>query len=182
MKLYLSKIAEGPSRHHLCLRVAALPRLAEVAAADGPETGEVSADLDVRMLAGAVEVRGALRVAMKVPCTMCLEPAEVRLEEPVAVVQAPVSMLNDLPDDLQLSQSDLNIDYFEGDEIDLVALTEEQVLLMLPEVVYCREDCQGICAGCKRNLNESECVCVPDNSDHPFAAMKSLLDDPPGRS
>ncbi len=178
MKLHLSKIAEGPSRHHLRLRVAALPRLAEVAAADG----EVSADLDVRMIAGAVEVGGVLRVAMQVPCTMCLEPAEVRLEEPVAAVQAPVSMLNDLPDDLQLSQSDLNIDYFEGDEIDLVALTEEQVLLMLPEVVYCREDCQGICAGCGRNLNESECVCVPDETDHPFAAMKSLLDDPPGRS
>ena len=61
----------------------------------------------------------------------------------------------------------------------LADLAEEQLLLMLPERVYCREACKGLCAHCGANLNDGPCLCVPDKRDHPFAGMMDLLNKPP---
>lgn len=176
MKVHLSRIAEGPVRQHLRLRVAALPRLQEML---GESSGEVEADLTLHMVAEAVEVTGTVRATVECPCALCLEPVTTIVEEAVMAVQAPVKQMDDLPDEHRLSEGELDVDFFRGDEIDLTELVEEQALLMLPPTIVCREDCRGLCAGCGRNLNEEACACAPDTKDHPFAAMKALLDSNP---
>ena len=107
-----------------------------------------------------------------------MAPVAFDWEESFRAIQAPMSMMRLLQQDVQLTPSDLDVDYFEGDDLDLAALVEEQALLMIPQTIHCREECRGLCAACGADLNEGPCGCKAEPAAHPFAAMKDFL---PGR-
>ena len=53
------------------------------------------------------------------------------------------------------------------------------VLIELPLVALCDEECLGLCPQCGKNLNEGPCDCKPkdeedDFSQNPFAVLKNL--------
>ena len=60
----------------------------------------------------------------------------------------------------QLNEED-NGDFIvvSGNQLDLDDLATSDILLELPSVVYCREDCKGLCPVCGANLNEKDCGC-----------------------
>lgn len=60
----------------------------------------------------------------------------------------------------QLNEED-NGDFIvvSGNQLDLDDLATSDILLELPSVVYCREDCKGLCPKCGVNLNETDCGC-----------------------
>ena len=60
----------------------------------------------------------------------------------------------------QLNEED-NGDFIvvSGNQLDLDGLATSDILLELPSVVYCREDCKGLCPVCGANLNEKDCGC-----------------------
>ena len=74
----------------------------------------------------------------------------------------------------------------EGDEfdflpdnrkIDLVPLIVAALLLEVPLVPLCDDDCKGLCPQCGANLNEGPCGCSRDEADveaSPFAALKNF--------
>lgn len=75
----------------------------------------------------------------------------------------------------------------EGDEfdvlpddntIDLVPLIQAALLVEVPLVPLCREDCKGLCPQCGVNLNEETCDCTGQAeepaADNPFAVLKDL--------
>ena len=61
--------------------------------------------------------------------------------------------------ELELTGEEMDVYYFEGDEIDLGELVYEEVLLNIPMKPVCREDCKGLCDICGRNRNIEECFC-----------------------
>lgn len=76
----------------------------------------------------------------------------------------------------------------ENDTIDIEVPLRAAILLEIPAVPLCDEDCQGLCLECGANLNEGPCDCAPAseeeaaddgvNPNNPFAVLKSLkLDD-----
>ena len=177
MKLHLNQIAAGQTEHHLRFRPGSLPRLAEfLADGEAGQAGEVRADLALKLVEGAVDVSGRVHAELTIPCARCLAPTEIELDEDFIAVQAPTSQQQGLREEVQLSGYELDVNFFEGDEIDLAELVEEQVLLLLPSAETCRDDCKGLCARCGQNLNERTCGCAPDRSDHPFAAMKAMIE------
>lgn len=181
MKIHLSRITEEGVRRSFRLSAASLSRLnGEVGALDEPVTGVIDADLGLKMIETTIQITGTVSAELELPCTRCLAPVPYRHEEAVSAVQSPVEELRRLELDLQLAPTDLDIDFFEGDEVDLADIVEEHVLLMLPQTIYCHEECLGLCPQCGANLNDAPCGCEPDRSQHPFAAMKALLGEPPG--
>ena len=64
-------------------------------------------------------------------------------------------------------------------EVDLTDEVREELLLALPDYIYCAEDCQGLCPKCGANLNDGDCGCA-DNGDEPPVAPEdspwSVLD------
>lgn len=65
-------------------------------------------------------------------------------------------------------------DTFDGKKIDTDPIVREQILLALPMVAVCREDCQGLCTVCGQNLNEKKCGCDPRQIDPRLAALKDI--------
>jgi len=59
-------------------------------------------------------------------------------------------------------------------EINLVDILREDVWLTWKSDVICSDSCKGLCQGCGINLNCEPCRCKQDDSDHPFAALRSL--------
>lgn len=58
----------------------------------------------------------------------------------------------------------------------MTPLIEQALLLELPLVPLCADDCKGICPRCGANLNEGPCSCAEaaPAEDGPFAALRNL--------
>ena len=74
----------------------------------------------------------------------------------------------------QLSEDDLALSFYSGEEIDLAPLFTEQVILTLPTRALCREDCKGLCPRCGVNRNHETCECVEREPDPRLAVLRNL--------
>ena len=74
----------------------------------------------------------------------------------------------------ELRIEDLDVSIYEGDKIDLSELVREQIILNLPEKIFCSEDCKGLCAKCGANRNLIDCNCDKKELDPRWAALKNL--------
>ncbi len=63
--------------------------------------------------------------------------------------------------------------------LDLNELLREQFYLALPMKPLCREGCLGLCPQCGADRNTTSCDCRTDWQDPRFAALKTLVDQPP---
>jgi len=59
--------------------------------------------------------------------------------------------------------------------VDVDELVTTDVVLELPMVMLCREDCKGLCSRCGANLNEGDCGCQRQAGDPRLAVLKQLL-------
>ena len=60
--------------------------------------------------------------------------------------------------------------------IDLESVVRDEVVLDIPLAPLCRSDCLGLCTVCGTDLNSAPCSGHTDEPDHPFAALRQLLD------
>lgn len=135
----------------------------------GPLIGHVR----MRRINQGLLVDGWVDLTLELSCTRCLKtfeqpmhvPFEERFYPTVDVVTgAPVQPVDEE-------------DAFPIDGHHLVDLTEpvrQQVLLAIPMVTLCKEDCAGLCAQCGKDLNLGPCSCEPE-PDTRMSILKTLL-------
>ena len=119
----------------------------------------VHAELMLEGTSGGVFVRGRLEGTAEHTCQRCLvewsEPVETEMAEMIG------------------GEGDYPID---GDEIDLEAPVRDALLLALPLLPLCRDDCLGLCSVCGADLNTGSCPGHDDEPDTPFSALRHLLE------
>lgn len=59
-------------------------------------------------------------------------------------------------------------------ELDIRDRIAEQLILAVPMKSVCREDCQGMCGGCGKDLNVEECQCEETPMDPRWEKLKAL--------
>lgn len=119
------------------------------------------------------DVEGVINAAVAVECARCLQPVEIFLN-PSFKAAFVVAENYTQAREAELKAEDLEISIFEGDKIDLSELVREQILLDVPERVFCREDCKGLCGKCSANRNLINCKCEIEEIDPRWAALKNL--------
>ena len=67
--------------------------------------------------------------------------------------------------------------WYQGEEVDLSPPLRERLLLSLPTLPLCREDCRGLCPRCGADLNAGACGCVVAEGDSPLAVLRTLRRD-----
>ncbi|MCI8366442.1 MAG: DUF177 domain-containing protein [Eggerthellaceae bacterium] len=82
------------------------------------------------------------------------------------------------------SSEDMEGDEFdvlpEDHTIDLLPLIQAALLMDMPLLPLCQDDCKGLCPKCGANLNEGDCGCEAAEAsdepspDNPFAVLKDL--------
>ncbi len=93
-----------------------------------------------------VYVSGKVSFAIQGECSRCLSP-----------VKADVAI--DFDEVFSLYKSDEDCYSYSKDRIDLAEMVKELILLESPKVIYCKDDCKGLCPTCGKNLNNGECDC-----------------------
>lgn len=132
----------------------------------------------------ALLVSGSVSGVAKTACARCLDDFSLTISGDIEAYYL-ISKASAKPEDMD----DDEFDFLpESHEIDVQPLAVAGMLVELPLVPLCKEDCLGLCAHCGANLNEGPCDCQnaddQDNSDDefrmsdgrvsPFAVLKDL--------
>ncbi len=118
----------------------------------------VSYELTVRKFDDLVTVQGPLECTMSITCSRCLEDFIFDLKAFLDIKLAPRTK-NPRVSETELKSDDMDVYYYEGEEIDLEPFIYEEVLLNVPIRLICAEDCKGLCPVCGRNKNLEDCQC-----------------------
>jgi len=154
--------------------------------------GDFAKDGDVRLAPGgrlrcrveraddrSVHVRGQYQSTVELECGRCLEPFPMPVEQELDLFYLPAPDQpeeGDQEEEVELSDHDLVVAYYDDDALDLGEMVREQILLALPMKRVCREDCKGICHNCGANRNSGECRCPAEEDVDPrLGALRDLL-------
>ncbi len=128
-----------------------------------PDGAEVTVDVVLEAVPGAVIARGSVSAPWTGECRRCLGDASGALRADV----------------VELFEEDHDPDEtypLEPDRLDLEPLARDAVLLELPLAPLCRADCQGLCPMCGADLNQAGCDCPVGGADPRWAALNALRD------
>jgi uncharacterized protein len=128
----------------------------------------------------SVHVQGRLAASLSVECHRCLEGFSLILDQHLDLFFLPSTPSRDHDDeeDVELTDHELVVAYYDGERLDMGEVLREQLLLALPQKSLCREDCRGRCPSCGANLNRGGCPCPPpsEDVDPRLAVLRGLLD------
>lgn len=128
---------------------------------------------DALLVAGSIVGQGTTS------CGRCLEDVPVDIE---GVVQGYYLLHEPEEGELDDEEDDFEV-LGEDNVIDMEPLLVSAVIVDLPLMPLCREDCAGICPDCGANLNSESCDCAQeraraqaefDAQKNPFAKLKEL--------
>lgn len=136
-----------------------------------PERVQVAEDLFVQQLNGllrltrtseGVLLQGSINTTVLAHCTRCLDEVAVDLAFEV--------------EELFATKTGTASQFMVGENavLDLSPLLREEIVINTPGQVYCREDCQGLCPTCGKNLNLGPCDCAPEEIDPRWSALANL--------
>jgi len=135
----------------------------------------VIARLRIDKAGAEITVKGDLRTGIKLTCSRCLKEFNGNLTVPVDAVYHPVEELKDEAHLAEVKSEELDLDFYSGEELDLLALIREQVELNLPMKPLCNEACKGLCPKCGTDLNLKSCTCSVKDIDPRFESLRKLI-------
>jgi uncharacterized protein len=121
-----------------------------------------------------VLVTGEVDAAVPLTCSRCAE--DFRRPVHAAVDARFVPRPATATGDVELASDDLDLDFYDHDELNLDTLIETETTLALPMKPLCREDCRGLCPVCGANLNVTSCTCERRAADPRLAVLRDLAD------
>jgi len=169
MIIDLAKLGNGYKAIDLDLLPDQIGLDADGAAIDGPVhlTGEID------RAGSRTRVRGTITGELRLDCTRCLEPMPKTLDVPFEAVFID-SDEGEAASDREIGEAELVESLAAGGTLDIAEVVREQILLELPEQVFCKDDCKGLCPKCGGNLNLIDCNCENDEIDPRWAALKNM--------
>lgn len=132
-----------------------------------PVTEPVEASGVVRNTAGVLVMTGSIHTTIHGVCDRCAGDFHRDVEFPIDVV-----LVTELTNE---ENEDEWVFPLEGDSADLEDIVRTVFVLNLDSKLLCKDDCQGLCCRCGKNLNEGPCGCQKE-LDPRFAALRQLLD------
>lgn len=110
--------------------------------------------------------KGMIYADLTLVCSRCLEKFDYHLKADFE------EKYSDRWDSIDKEE---DINYFEGDSIDLTDDIMANILLSLPMKYICSESCKGLCPHCGKNLNTGKCNCTEENLDPRLEVLKNLI-------
>jgi DUF177 domain-containing protein len=138
---------------------------AEIDLDDDRVAGDIAIAIDAISSVDGVVVHGTVSTPWRGQCRRCLTD----------VAGTSVSVVEELFQQHPEHEDAIEIT---GDRIDLAPVVREYVLLDLPDLPLCKDDCAGICPNCGIDRNVATCDCDTSVTDPRWSALEGLnLDD-----
>lgn len=129
--------------------VVAAPKNFGNALLGAPEGSDIDLDLRLESVHDGILVSGTAAVAIHGECSRCLDPIDYDLDVDVQELY----VFGPATDGGEAAEDDLLYEV-QDETIDLEPMLRDAVITQLPFQPVCREDCQGLCAGCGARLEE----------------------------
>ncbi|OPY80240.1 MAG: hypothetical protein A4E65_01535 [Syntrophorhabdus sp. PtaU1.Bin153] len=137
-------------------------------------TSAVGFELKVRKVGDRLRIEGPIRCVLTVTCVRCLDEFFYSMDTYLDIELAPSASAPEATE-FELRSDDLDVYYYEGDEIEIDPFVYDEVLLNVPTRPLCREDCAGLCQTCGKNMNYETCSCDRSASTVFGEKLKSFL-------
>ncbi len=173
MKLLISQLIEGPNSFHFESQRDSW--MGEVAARVGKAGHKVLsplvADLSLTKLEPDYYLRGQMSFEVEQSCARCAEAFTLPIQHSFDVALAHVEHGRVKSVEIAGESEELDVNFFDGNEIELGPIVEEQFFLSLPYQAVCKDSCKGICQQCGKNLNVEPCACATGQKLSPFSIL-----------
>ena len=135
--------------------------------------GPIDGHVRIRRTNQGLLVDGWVDLTLELTCTRCLKTFEQPMHVPFMEQFYPtVDILTGVA--LPPSEEEDAFPIDDHHQVDLTEAIRQQVLLALPMVTLCSEDCKGLCSQCGHDLNLGPCDCQPE-VDTRFSVLEKLL-------
>lgn len=132
----------------------------------------VHATLDLMKAGADVHVNGEIKTDLQFNCSRCLKEFDYAFDSVFNVFYAKGK---ETDKDKEVKPSEIDVNYFDGAELDTTEIMLAQISLEAPMKPLCREDCAGLCPKCGEDLNNGKCSCPPEaHVDTRFAKLKDF--------
>jgi uncharacterized protein len=139
---------------------------------------DLNGTVDLIRTNDGILVRANVHTTVELTCSRCLTqfsmPVRLRIEEeffPTIDIMTGARLPQ--PDDADPATL-IDIHHL----LDLTEVVRQGLLLALPMVPVCRNDCKGLCPNCGKNWNDEDCDCEQETLDPRFQVLRQLLDEP----
>jgi DUF177 domain-containing protein len=123
-----------------------------------------------------IYVEGAARVPVYLECSRCLKEFTTTLDLPLREEYYPtIDIETGAPVRMDENETAFPID--EHHQIDLREAIRQNLVLAMPIRALCREECQGLCPTCGKDLNVEPHTHAEEVEDSRFAALRHLLEE-----
>jgi uncharacterized protein len=142
---------------------------------------ELKSPLDVKLgtetrkgeMAGEYLVEGTSEYAGELFCARCLDPFPFANRSMFTLRYMPRPTQFGGPDDeLEITEDQLDLDYYNERTVPLEMIALEQLQLSLPMKALCDESCQGLCPQCGTNLQRGSCDCAEKVGDTRWESLR----------
>lgn len=180
MLIQTDRLKKGPLHVEICESASAFPALNELLSREEIEVaGEIVGSVRVLRAARIVEAEGTVNAQLISTCGRCLAPVEVPMTVSFALSYTESKETGDKEDieEVELSEDDLGLIPFDGQEINLGSDLDQELVMALPQQLLCSETCKGLCHQCGINLNSDKCSCEKPVFHPGLAALKNIKID-----
>ena len=110
---------------------------------DATPVGDGAIDVRLSRSGTDVVVHGKAKADVEVPCARCLEPVKVTLAPEISVLMVPAAKIKHQREH-EMASSEADVLPYDGDNVVLDDLVRDDLLLEIPMIPLCKQDCPGI--------------------------------------
>lgn len=129
-----------------------------------PSSGLVQVSGTIESAHPGLMVKAHLEAPWEGECVRCLEGAQGTISSDARELF------------LEVASDEEDTYLFTGETLDLLDMVRDALVLDLPAVPVCSQECQGLCVTCGANLNLGDCECAMRVGDVRWAALDSLIE------
>jgi uncharacterized protein len=135
--------------------------------------GPLQSEARIRKAGQMVLIEGKIQTSLRLQCVRCLKEFSHPLS---STFEATLQSMKEasFAEEAELDKKDVELGFFETEEIQLSEIACEQVFLEIPYQPLCHEGCKGLCPMCGKNLNLSSCGCVKEQFGSGFSVLEKL--------
>jgi uncharacterized protein len=142
-----------------------------VTGSEVPPGADVDVDIVIEAVDGGIVATGTVTAPWAGECRRCLGPVGGTLDVQVRELYEPRPEGYELAESVAWEEETYPL---HGDQLDLFPLAKDAILLNLPPVPLCRDDCAGLCPSCGADRNEGPCGCLRDVGASRWSALDAL--------
>ena len=124
-----------------------------------------------------VYLKGTVMTSVVASCSRCLGTLIYPIDSRLKSHYAPSDDRSTSLRDVELHASDIDAEVYENQQIDLTQSVRDSILLAVPVICLCEENCKGICSQCGKNLNQGLCKCVNESFTDPRLESLKIFKD-----